>query len=132
MPTNPLLADARLHPELRARVERLLAAIAILGHPIRVTSGYRTVEEQAALYAQGRTTPGAIVTRVDGRRTLSQHQRGRAVDCAFVDGLGAVTWDDRAPWELYGRMAQAVGLVWGGAWKSFQDRPHVELPSTIL
>jgi hypothetical protein len=36
-----------------------------------------------------------------------------------------VTWD--GPWERWGGLAEAAGLVWGGRWRR-PDRPHVELP----
>ncbi|MHB1000880.1 MAG: M15 family metallopeptidase [Armatimonadota bacterium] len=44
-------------------------------------------------------------------------------DYAFtIDGK--VTWD--GPWDTFGRIAKQCGLEWGGAWKSFKDRPHVQ------
>ena len=45
-----------------------------------VVSGNRTTEEQQALYAKGRTSPGGIVTHCDGVRNKSKHQGGRAAD----------------------------------------------------
>jgi peptidoglycan L-alanyl-D-glutamate endopeptidase CwlK len=117
-----------VHPALVEKVKRILHAMAELGHPMVVTNGVRTQAEQDALYAQGRTKPGAIVTYAK----VSNHQPkadgfGRAVDCAFlIDGKPA--WPEKAPWRLYGEMAKALGLVWGGDWKRFTDRPHVEMP----
>jgi peptidoglycan L-alanyl-D-glutamate endopeptidase CwlK len=129
------LLDERLHPELRARVTRVLAEMRRLGHPMRVTDGYRTAAEQARLYAKGRTVPplgkGYRVTNVDGVRTMSHHQTGRAIDCAFVTEDGGLSWDGRLPWARYGALAVAEGLIWGGHFKSLVDRPHVELPVTI-
>ena len=43
-----------------------------------VTSGFRTVEKQQSLYAQGRTKPGKIVTNADGVISKSNHQSGCA------------------------------------------------------
>lgn len=116
---------------LAYKVERILRAMLVLGFPMFVVSGNRTEEEQAALYAQGRTKPGRIVTNLDGVHRKSNHQGGRAVDCAFVDDPATKkveTWDERQPWEVYGTMAEALGLRWGGRWKSPVDRPHIELP----
>lgn len=128
---------AGVHPDLIARVTRVLAAMSALGFPMFVVSGVRTDAEQLALYHQGRTTPGKIVTNCDGVIKRSNHQThsdglGHAVDCAFVDNKLTVedeTWSPNSPWSAYGALAKAVGLHWGGDWvSSLNDRPHVELP----
>jgi peptidoglycan LD-endopeptidase CwlK len=112
-------------PEMRQKVERVLAAMSALGHPMFVVSGNRTVEEQQKLFAQGRTKPGPIVTNADGVEKKSNHQGGKAVDCAFA---GGDPWSSSHPWEAYGACAKAVGLKWGGDFKSLVDKPHIELP----
>lgn len=122
-----------VHPRLARIVPRILTAMELLGHPMLVTAGVRTAEEQAALYAQGRTAPGSIVTNADGVVKKSNHQPkgdgyGHAVDCAFVDDHGTASWADSHPWRLYGEMAKALGCKWGGDWTTFTDRPHIELP----
>lgn len=60
--------------------------------------GLRTAAEQAALYAQGRTTPGAIVTNAPPGR--SAHEHGLAVDvCILVGGHEEWDYTDGAwPW----------------------------------
>lgn len=133
-------ADRRqgLNPNLLEKVDRVLAAMAALGFPMKIVQGLRTVEEQQALFAQGRTKPGKVVTNCDGVRKKSNHQAaadglGRAVDCAFVDDKTTPedeTWSEKSPWTAYGAVAKAVGLVWGGDWKGINDRPHIELPKS--
>lgn len=137
---------ATVHPDLRAKVLRILAAMDHLGFPMCVTAGVRTAEEQRALYQKGRERQadgtwkvvGKTVTNADGYATKSNHQAkadgfGHAVDCVFmVDGpdrdgeLDTPSWDDSHPWMLYAQMAEALGLVAGGRWK-MRDWPHVEL-----
>ena len=122
-----------VHPDLVLKVEQLLVVLRILGLPMIVTAGVRTEAEQAALYAQGRTAPGKIVTNADGVTNRSNHQvkadgYGHAVDCAFRDAAGQPTWDPSYPWRLYGTLAMQLGLKWGGAWSAITDLPHVELP----
>lgn len=122
---------AGLHPDLVSRVERVLAAMQGHGWPMIVTDGLRTAAQQMALYAQGRSRPGRIVTRCDGITTKSRHQAqadgfGHAADCTFV--VDGALWYEGVPWDVYGREVRAVGLVWGGDWSAFPDRPHVELP----
>lgn len=124
----------RVHPEVRSRVKRVLMAMDALGFPMTVTDTLRTLEEQQRLYAQGRTAPGDIVTHADGVITKSNHQSGRAVDCTFLDARLQPTWNESLPWTAYGENAKAVGLKWGGDFKSKStgrprpDKPHVELP----
>lgn len=121
-----------VHPVLTDKVTRILSALAELGVPMLVTDGVRTEAQQRALFAQGRTKPGRIVTNADGVKVKSNHQAksdgyGHAVDCCFLVN-GKPSWDAKLPWRLYGEAAKALGLKWGGDWKSFKDLPHVELP----
>lgn len=123
---------AKVHPDLKVAVEKILKAMEVLGHPMMVTDTLRTEAEQVALYTQGRTKPGRIVTNVDGVKHQSNHQAhedgyGHAVDCCFLVN-GKPSWDVKLPWQLYGKMAETLGLVWGGSWISLHDLPHVELP----
>lgn len=122
-----------LHPQLIVLITKVLAAMEARGHPMKIVQGLRTTKQQQALYAQGRTTPGAVVTKADGLIVRSNHQAGpdglgRAVDCAFQ---GGDPFGEKQPWALYGATCEAVGLVWGGGhvhgWYG-QDRPHAQLP----
>ncbi len=120
-----------LHPVLQDKVTRILGCMSGLEHPMVVTDGLRTLEQQQALYAIGRTAPGRIVTFCDGVRRKSNHQAqddgyGHAADLAFlVDGKP--NWDGVRPWAFYGQVAKLLGLKWGGDFTSLVDRPHVEL-----
>jgi len=121
----------QLAPRLRDGVPKILAAMSALGFPMMVTDTLRTTEEQRALYAQGRTVPGPIVTKADGVIQRSNHQPhadgfGHAVDCCFVVD-GHASWDGRLPWKAYGALAEALGFAWGGNWQSLHDLPHIEL-----
>ncbi|TAK81830.1 MAG: M15 family peptidase [Aquabacterium sp.] len=122
-----------MHPALLARIDKILPALALWGHPMLILEGVRTAERQAILYAQGRTAPGAIVTQCDGLKTKSHHQVhadgfGHAVDCVFlVDGQPS--WNPALPWAVYGAMVIAEGLIWGGSWHhGLIDLPHAEWP----
>lgn len=124
-----------VHPRLMEAVLDILEAMAVLEFPMFVTQGVRTIAQQQALYAQGRTTPGTIVTHADGVTKRSQHQVkadgfGHAVDLAFVDDPDtpkSEVFDPGQPWDLMGLMAEKRGLVWGGRWQGLVDLPHVEL-----
>jgi len=112
---------ATLAPAFAATVRRVLQVMALCGHPMFVVSARRSDAEQRALYAQGRTVPGRIVTHCDGAQRRSKHQDGLAVDCAWV---GEDIWN--GPWELYAHVAEGLGLVAGAHFEGFSDRPHLE------
>jgi peptidoglycan L-alanyl-D-glutamate endopeptidase CwlK len=59
-----------------------------------------------------------------------------AADCAFLRD-GKLVISEKDPWamrgyELFGEVAEAAGLTWGGRWK-MMDFGHTELrrPGTI-
>ena len=64
------LAD--LLPRVEAAASAAIAACEAKGLPLLVTCTYRSAADQNALYAQGRTTPGAIVTVARGFQSMHQ------------------------------------------------------------
>jgi peptidoglycan L-alanyl-D-glutamate endopeptidase CwlK len=100
---------------------QLLTAASITAH---IISGLRTYAEQTALYAQGRTLPGDIVTKAPAG--YSNHNFGVAFDIGIF--TGAKYLDNSPLYRQAGRIGKSIGLVWGGDWKSIQDEPHFELP----
>ena len=110
-----------LHPDARMAWLRLAEAALALGRPIFLTEGWRSPARQDALYAQGRSAPGKIVT--NARAWESWHQTGRAVDFAFQHGS---PFSPEHPWEHVGQMAELLGFEWGGRWKR-PDRPHLQM-----
>ena len=122
------------HPDLKARVVALIAALEQQGLDLVITQGVRTVAQQQALYAQGRYKPGKIVTNCDGLVKVSNHQPkadgyGYAVDVAWRNAHGEIEWI--GPWETLMTLAESFGLVAGGRWTTFPDRPHLELPPSF-
>lgn len=116
----------KVHPELASRVRKLIENFAANGLRLEVVQGYRTFAEQDALYAQGRTKPGPVVTQVKGGR--SNHNYGLAVDLCPFTGDGKPNWNaPGAVWLAIGTEAEKLGLEWGGNWKKFIDKPHVQL-----
>jgi peptidoglycan L-alanyl-D-glutamate endopeptidase CwlK len=98
------------------------------GLDFRATSGFRGKAEQDKLYAQGRTTPGPIVTNaVFGS---SYHNFGLAADLTRFFGKRA-DWTDKN-YAMLGAYAKNHGLKWGGDFKSIKDLPHIEFPLNSL
>lgn len=136
---------AHCHPELARRYAGLKADFAAqTGRQLFETCTWRSKERQAELYAQGRTAPGQIVTKLDGFTKKSRHNvwPSEAVDvCVDLDpGPGKhATWDNAA-YEVLGALALTHGLVWGGDWnrngssadERFLDYPHIELPAEAV
>ena len=120
---NSRLSDKNLKTELVEKVKKLIELASKAGHLLLVTQAFRSVAQQNALYAQGRTKPGKIVTNAKGGQ--SNHNKGEAVDLAFIV-QGEVSWEDSLYLKI-GFWAKAVGLKWGGDWKSIKDKPHVEI-----
>lgn len=132
-PPLPQNLDARtkanilsLHPSIQSKAAAFMERIRTELGDFRITSGYRSYEEQNALYAQGRTKPGKIVTGARGG--FSNHNFGLAFDITlFVDGQPK--WED----PLYlraGKIGEEMGWDWagGGTGEDFNDIPHFELP----
>lgn len=97
--------------------------------PFRITQGLRSWNDQEKLYAQGRTTPGAIVTKAKGGD--SWHNYGMAVD-AVPDDLNIPgfqpDWNEEHPiWKRMIEVGLHVGLASGSQWRTFKDWPHFEL-----
>jgi peptidoglycan LD-endopeptidase CwlK len=120
---------AQVHPELSRRIHQLAE---MLPYMLRVTQGLRTYAEQNALYDQGRTTPGKIVTEAKGG--YSMHNFGLAVDVVPMSASGQPDWNDKdAQWAEILAKAPACGLAEGAAWRTFPDEPHLypqEVPAS--
>ena len=119
---------------LRRVVER---AIELTVADFTVIEGLRTLERQQALYAQGRTAPGKVVTWTMN----SRHLEGAAVDLAPVDATGRILWEDIAAFDQIAEAMFAaadelgVSIRWGADWdqdgnpreRGEGDSPHFEL-----
>lgn len=124
-----------LHPRLQEKAALLITECEKQGIHILFSECLRTIAEQDALYAQGRTTPGSIVTNARGSTYSSQHQWGIAIDFygdMDIDGDGDKKDDafnnSTGLFDRVGQIAKALGLGWGGDWVSIKDRPHLYLP----
>lgn len=133
----------QLHPAIREKVIKIIDRLETLSFPstvmIRIVQGLRTIDEQNALYAQGRTAPGNIVTWAKGGQSI--HNYGLAIDFALMydkDGNGTyetLSWDiakdfdrdGKADWMEVVNAFKSEGFVWGGDWKGKEDDPHLEL-----
>ena len=115
------------HPRLQKLAAALVQKCAEQGLKIKIGETFRTVAEQDAFYAQGRTKPGNKVTNARGSSYSSFHQWGTAFDVCRADGRGAY-YDADGFFSRVGAIGVSLGLEWGGNWKSIPDKPHFQLP----
>lgn len=123
--TGDAVSDKRiqsLHPAIRMQATDFIkeANAGSDGTLIRVAQGFRTYAEQDALYAQGRTAPGNIVTKAKGG--FSNHNFGLAFD---IVGITNGKLDYNLDWKSLSTLGKSKGFEWGGDWK-FKDMPHFE------
>ena len=119
-------------------LQRLFKEV-VIGFDCKPTCGLRTSDEQASLYAIGRTVNVGqpTVTTLDGVDKKSRHQSGRAIDiCPYP-----INWNDIHRFYFFAGYVKAtaerlgIGIRWGGDWdgdtdlsdNSFNDLPHFEL-----
>jgi peptidoglycan L-alanyl-D-glutamate endopeptidase CwlK len=131
---------ALLHPKVRQEALQIYEEIceALTGRAIcRFAFTMRTFAQQDALYQQGRTKPGKIVTKA--RAGLSYHNYGLAIDIVLVkdtdkDGdFDSAVWDTKSDFDGDGKsdwmevvqIFKEYGWEWGGDWK-FVDAPHFQ------
>jgi peptidoglycan LD-endopeptidase CwlK len=116
-----------LHPHVQALCERFLSECGKSGIDIIITSTYRDAASQTALYAQGRTLPGNIVT--NARAGQSWHNYCVAFDVVPLRNSKPV-WGtagkDGELWQSVGAIGRACGLEWAGDWKRFKEMAHFQ------
>lgn len=91
------------------------------GLNVLVTQTLRDNEYQAYLYSLGRTKKGSIVTN---SKTTTFHGKGLAFD--FCKNVKGHEYDDLSFFKKAANIAKNMGFSWGGDWKSFVDRPHIQ------
>jgi peptidoglycan L-alanyl-D-glutamate endopeptidase CwlK len=139
---------ATLHPKIRQKVlaAYLYVNNKLLGKGVRLRFAYttRTNEEQAEMYAQGRTklfdSTGkrlGIITQAKAGQSI--HNYHLAFDIVLLldkDGDGkfeSATYemldfdkDGKKDWLEVVEYFKSIGFTWGGDWK-FKDAPHFEM-----
>lgn len=133
---NLATLDSKAAGKFRPFIVEAQALAATMGFLYVAISGNRTWKEQDALYAQGRTAPGKIVTKAKGGQ--SNHNFGIALDFGvFQDGKyldDGTAAEQRTASSFHRRvsvLAGKHGLEWGGAWTTIKDEPHFEVKTGL-
>lgn len=117
-----------LHPKVQILCWQFIAACKESGIDVLITSTYRDYESQNDLYAQGRTKPGRIIT--NAKAGYSYHNFRVAFD--FVPMVnGKPDWNDVRKFDKCGSIGKSVGLEWGGDFKAFKDKPHLQFTNRL-
>jgi len=112
-------------------VEIIIEGLKTCPHPILFPRhcGKRVAAEQYKLFQKG-------VSKCDGYKKMSKHQLGIAFDFAVYDDKGKPTWSKSFHYKYeevadhFIKVAKErynVTLVWGGRFKNFTDRPHMQI-----
>lgn len=121
-----------LHPDFAPLVRGFLDECKMRGLDVLVTCTWRSDKEQDALYQQGRTTAGKIVT--NAKAGQSKHNfmidglpASKAIDIVPLEN-GKPQWDSSDPiWEVVGELGEAHGMEWSGRWTKFREYPHFQM-----
>lgn len=125
-----------MNPVVKAAALEMIELAYNEGIYVQISAGYRSLEEQASLYGQGRVyiyngknysnLAKPIVT--NAKPGQSYHNFGLAIDFFIVsdDGKKAI-WTVNSKWQRVAAIGKELGFSWGGDWSSFKDYPHLEM-----
>lgn len=133
-----------LTPELQEILTEGIEELEKDGFRPYVTQGYRSPEEQDALYLQGRrplevvnearkkvgldpislAENERIVTKARGGQ--SKHNLAKAFDIVNIEEDGEINWEDMHFYRAAALVFEKLGASWGGDW-NFADFPHFEI-----
>ncbi|BAV45416.1 Putative peptidoglycan-binding domain 1 protein [Mesorhizobium loti] len=112
--TQPNRDLTLLHPMMRDRAQKVLAACTQQQLPFRIFEAWRAPERQQYLYEQGRSRPGRVVTYAQPWE--SYHQYGLAADFVlYYDGqANPWSWDDsgarKSLWDSLHQIGRGLDL----------------------
>ena len=117
-----------LHPQVAGKCREFIQRCKDAGIDVIITSTYRDNESQNALYAQGRTKPGARVTNAKGGQSFHNYR----VAFDFVPIVnGKADWRNASAFIKCGEIAEKCGLEWAGRWKSFRELAHCQFTNGL-
>lgn len=104
----------KLHKSLIPLCEEFLTICKERNLNVKLYETLRTDERQQELFKKG-------VTKI---KTRGMHGYGLAFDVVFDDKS---PWGEHHSWSSLGQVGKDLGLIWGGDWKNFNDRPHFQI-----
>lgn len=123
-----------LAPVVRARALAFVTECQRAGLDALIYCTLRTDEEQAGLFASGRTKPGPILTNAKPGESLHNPDgQGHAWAFDAVPLLGGkAIWTNQRAITLMGECGEFVGLDWAGRWRgTLRESVHFQLPRGV-
>ncbi|MCM3673038.1 M15 family metallopeptidase [Peribacillus simplex] len=125
-----------IHPVVKESALEMIKRAYKEGIIVQISAGYRSMEEQAALYGQSRLysyngkdySNLAKPNVTNAKPGQSFHNFGLAIDYFLVtdDGKTAL-WTVKTKWKRVAAIGKDLGFKWGGDWTGFKDYPHLEM-----
>ena len=112
-----------LNPKVQKLCSQFIAACKSVKIDVIITSTYRDYEAQTALYAQGRTKPGKIVT--NAKAGYSWHNFKCAFDFVPIVN-GKAQYADIKTFKRCGEIGKILGLEYAGDWVNFREYAHLQ------
>ncbi|WP_375090044.1 peptidoglycan-binding protein [Peribacillus sp. RS7] len=126
----------RMNPVVKASALEMIERAYNEGIYVQISAGHRSLEEQAALYGQGRVysyngknySNLAKPNVTNAKPGQSYHNFGLAIDFFTVSDDGKkANWTVNSKWQRVAAIGKDLGFKWGGDWSSFKDYPHLEM-----
>ncbi|WP_144528727.1 M15 family metallopeptidase [Peribacillus simplex] len=128
--------EVGINPVVKASAFEMIRRAYNEGIYVQISAGYRSMEEQAALYGQSRfySYKGKDYSNLakpkvtNAKPGQSIHNYGYAIDYFLVsdDGKTAL-WTVNTKWKRVAAIGKELGFKWGGDWSGFKDYPHLEM-----
>jgi peptidoglycan L-alanyl-D-glutamate endopeptidase CwlK len=119
-----------MFPEMRPKVEAVLAGLRQRGFQPRVHFAWRSVAVQLQLFRQGNTTVRFSFHNAQKRDGTPNAYAADIIDSRYAWTAAA---ESSGFWAALGEEAKAQSLYWGGDWTSFKDWAHVQyFPNSSL
>jgi peptidoglycan L-alanyl-D-glutamate endopeptidase CwlK len=112
-----------LEPQVAVLCHQFVEECEEQGIVVIITSTFRSNEEQAKLYAIGRTKPGNRVT--NAKAGCSLHNFRVAFDMVPIVH-GKAVWNNAELFTKCGIIGEKLGLEWAGRWKLFRESCHFQ------
>ncbi len=115
---------------VKVRASQFLRDCELVGMEVLIYCTLRSNEEQAELYARGRTRAGVIVTNAQPGQSLHNpdaHGKAWAFD-AVPMLAGKPMWKDEKLLLAMGQCGERAGLEWAGRWRGkMRESVHFQL-----
>lgn len=122
-----------LSPQMQKLAAAHIATCAAQGIDLLIYCTYRSVAEQDAAYACGRTVAGAVITNCRGgqskhnTKSPSGVPAASAYDCVPLVS-GKAQWNDKTLYARVGALGESIGLTWAGRWTGkLREQAHFEV-----